>query len=163
LAVILTDDNNEVNRKITIAISPIIIGGLIYLTYRVDTLKMFTWFDKIGTTSFVNFLRKNDFLQGLHIPNWVKYSLPDALWIFSFTYSMLLLWQFKLTRTNAFWIFIAPTTGLFLEIGQLFGVIPGTFDIMDLLFLIIAMTIPFLNSQFFNLKSINNEKNKKHA
>ncbi len=150
-------------RKLTIAICPITIGGLIYLTFRVDTLKMFTWLDKIGIPSFFNFLRKNEFLQSLNIPNWVKYSLPDALWIFSFTYLMLLIWQFKITWSNALWIFIAPITGLYIEIGQLFKIIPGTFDIVDLLFMIIALTIPFINTQIFNLKSINNEKIKKHA
>jgi peptidoglycan/LPS O-acetylase OafA/YrhL len=150
------------NRKLMIAICPIIVGGLIYITYRVDTLKMYTLIDKIGMTSFVIFFRENDFLQGLHIPDWVKYSLPDALWIFSFTYSLLLLWQFKVTRTNAFWLLIAPATGLFLEIGQFFGVISGTFDIIDLLLLIVAMTIPLYNLKSFNLKSINNDKIKQH-
>lgn len=150
-------------RKITIAIFPITIGGLIYLTFRVDTIKMFTWLDKIGTPSFVNSIRKNEFLQSLHIPNWVKYSLPDALWIFSFTYLLLLIWQFKLTWSNALWFFIAPSAGLFIEIGQLFKIIQGTFDLVDLLFIIIALTIPFLNTQIFNLKLINNEKIKKHT
>jgi hypothetical protein len=138
--------------KIFIGILPVFLGGLIYLTYRVDSLLMFNWFKIIGLTDLVNFLRTDNILQNLTIPNWVKFSLPDALWLFSFTYIILLLWDFKITRQSAFWIFIAPTVGLFSEIGQLIGIISGTFDKVDLLLLILSTALPFYSVS--NLKSI---------
>lgn len=138
--------------KIFIGILPIFLGGLIYLTYRVDSLLMFNWFKIIGLTDLVNFLRTDDLLQNLTIPNWVKFSLPDALWLFSFTYIILLLWDFKINKQSVFWIFIAPTVGLFSEIGQLIGIIPGTFDKVDLLLLILSTALPFYSVS--NLKSI---------
>jgi hypothetical protein len=139
-------------RKIFIGILPVFLGGLIYLTYRVDSLLMFNWFKIIGLTDLVSFLRTDDLLQNLTIPNWVKFSLPDALWLFSFTYIILLLWDFKITRQSIFWIFIAPTVGLFSEIGQLIGIIPGTYDKVDLLLLILSTALPFYSVS--NLKSI---------
>jgi hypothetical protein len=138
--------------KIIIGTLPVFLGGLIYLTYRAETLLMFSWSKYIGFTDFVNFLRTNSQLQDLAIPNWVKFSLPDALWLFSFTYIILFLWDFKINRQSAAWIFLAPTVGLFSELGQLVEIIPGTFDKMDLLLLFLATIIPF--SFVSNFKSI---------
>jgi hypothetical protein len=144
---------NILTNRITLAIFPLLFGGLIYLTYRVETLKMFRWFDNIGATAVINFLRTNKTLHSIYFPEWVKFSLPDALWIFSFTYFMLTIWKFKITPSSAFWIFLAPTIGLVSEIGQLFGFISGTFDIVDLILIIVALTIPFSKILILNFKS----------
>ena len=138
--------------KIIIGTLPVFLGGLIYLTYRAETLLMFSWSKYIGFTAFVSFLRTGSQLQNLTIPNWVKFSLPDALWLFSFTYIILFLWDFKINRQSAFWIFLAPTVGLFSELGQLLEFIPGTFDKMDLLLLLLATISPF--SFVSNFKAI---------
>ncbi len=138
--------------KIFIGTLPVFLGGIIYLTYRVDTLLMFNWFKWIGFTDLVNFLRTNNQLQNLTIPNWVKFSLPDALWLFSFTYIILLIWDFKITRHSVLWILLTPTVGFFSEIGQLIGIIPGTFDKVDLLLLLLSTVLPFYSVS--NLKSI---------
>ncbi|MFV8364763.1 hypothetical protein [Flavobacterium sp. XS1P27] len=138
--------------KIFIGTLPVFLGGIIYLTYRVDTLLMFNWFKWIGFTDLVIFLRTNNQLQNLTIPNWVKFSLPDALWLFSFTYIILLIWDFKITRHSVLWILLTPTVGFFSEIGQLIGIIPGTFDKVDLLLLLLSTVLPFYSVS--NLKSI---------
>jgi len=139
-------------RRIIIGTLPVILGGLIYLTYRTDTLLMFGWFKKIELSNLIIFLRSNEHLQRLAIPNWVKFSLPDALWLFSFIYILLLLWDFNINRQSEFWIFLAPIIGLFSELGQLIGIIPGTFDIVDVLLLVLATLLPFISVN--NLKSI---------
>lgn len=139
-------------KKIIIGTLPVIVGGLIYLTFRTDTLTMFDWFNKIGLADAVGLLRSNQHLQALTIPSWIKFSLPDALWLFSFNYVLLTLWNFNINSQSAFWLFLAPTIGLFSEIGQLIGVVPGTFDFVDLVLLLIATFIPFLLVN--NLKSI---------
>jgi hypothetical protein len=143
-------------KNLIVAISPVVLGGLIYLTYRVEKLQMFTWSEKTGTSSIVYFLRTTKILQSIQLPAWVKFSLPDALWAFSFTYAMLLIWQFKITKINAFWVFIAPLTGIASELGQYWGYLPGTYDQVDLLLLLIATFIPFLMGKIFSSKSIPN-------
>lgn len=148
----MTTPQTTMKWKILIGTLPVLLGGLIYLTYRADTLLMFIWFKYIGLTGFINFLRTDNLLQNLTIPNWVKFSLPDALWLFSFTYSILLLWDFKLNRQSVIWIFLAPTVGLFSELGQLVGAIRGTFDNVDLLLLLLATILSF--SFVINFKSI---------
>lgn len=139
-------------KKIIIGILPVILGGLIYLTYRTDTLIMFGWFNKMGLTDTIDFLRSNQYLQTLTIPSWIKFSLPDALWLFSFNYIILTVWNFNVNRQSAFWLILAPTIGVFSEIGQLVNIVPGTFDPVDLVLLILATLIPFLLVN--NLKSI---------
>jgi hypothetical protein len=153
----MTTSQTTMKQKILIGTLPVFLGGLIYLTYRADTLLMFSWAKFVGLTDFVNFLRTDNFLQKLTIPNWVKYSLPDALWLFSFTYIILLLWDFKITRQSVLWIFLAPTVGLFSELGQLVEIIPGTFDKIDLLLLLLAAIFPLTfvsNSKSINIKIV---------
>lgn len=144
--------------RILTALIALILGGLIYLTYRVKTLKMFRWLDNIGAHDVINSIRTNDFLQTIYLPQWVKFSLPDALWIFSYTYFTMTVWKFEITKSSAFWIFLAPIIGLFSEIGQLIGLIPGTFDFIDLIFLIAGLAIPFTQLAVMNLKKVNHEQ-----
>lgn len=148
----MTTPQTTMKQKILIGTLPVLLGGLIYLTYRADTLLMFSWFKNIGLTDFVNFLRTDNHLQNLTVPNWVKFSLPDALWLFSFTYIILLFWDFKINRQSIAWVLLAPTVGLVSELGQLVGFIPGTFDKVDFLLLLLATVLPFYFVS--NLKSI---------
>lgn len=142
----------RLSKQLIIGTLPVIFGGLIYLTYRTNTLLMFGWFEKIGLSDFVGFLRSNKQLQDFSIPTWIKFSLPDALWLFSFTYILLILWDFKVNRQSLFWLLFAPTIGLFSEIGQLVGIVSGTFDLIDLVLLFIATVLPFFS--IINLKTL---------
>jgi len=143
-------------KKLLIGIMPVFIGGFIYLTYRTEHLLMFGWFEKFRLYSLIDFLRNNEFLQKMNIPNWIKYSLPDALWLFSFIYVVLTLWSFQINRHSIFWITLVPAIGLFSELGQLFGIIPGTFDVVDLFLLVLAIILPFLiESINFKITKIN--------
>lgn len=131
-------------KHIIIGLFPVLIGGLIYLTYRTETLLMFGWFNYIGFSDVIEFLRLNPLLQNIAIPNWIKYSLPDALWLFSFNYILLIFWNFRIDIHSVFWFFLSASIGVFSELGQLINIIPGTFDYIDLLLLLIASIIPFL-------------------
>lgn len=140
-------------KKLLIAIGPVFLGGLIYIVYRVKTLIMFDWFENYSKINdLVIFLRKNLVFKNISIPDWVLFSLPDALWLYSFTYIVLLLWDFKINKQSLLWISFPPLIGLFSELGQLIHIIPGTFDITDLIFLMIAIVAPFYYAT--NLKSI---------
>lgn len=123
-------------------ILPLLTGGLIYILFRADSLIMFSWFDKLGVGDLIQSFRHHTVGQ-FSLPSWFAYSLPDALWIFSFTSLMIAIWRGKFSIQSIFWIFIAPTIGLFSEIGQAFHFVRGTFDIMDLSLILIASTLPF--------------------
>lgn len=128
------------NRLTLTVILPLLIGGLTYILFRADSLLMFQWFDTIGLRQVIETTRQ--FIGHSHLPSWTIFSLPDALWVFSFTNFMLIIWQDKFSAQTVCWIFIAPTIGLLSEIGQAFHFFRGTFDPMDLTLIIIASIIP---------------------
>ena len=112
------------------------IGGLLYVPFRTGNIIFLKYFGDFYQHSFI---KKADWQ---FMPDWIIYSLPDALWILSFTYLMLSIWDFKVTKENSFWIFIALIVGIGYEIGQTTDFISGTFDYMDLVLMLIATGIP---------------------
>ncbi len=131
----------------------LLFGGLIYVLFRTATLKMFGWYETIGLGGLTNRMRKLTFQFANELPEWILFSLPDGLWIFSYVCLMLAVWQNSISFKNAFWVLIIPILAIGSEIGQLFGFVVGTFDLTDLLFYILGMTLPFI---FFT--KINNLK-----
>ena len=131
-------------RLILTVIFPLLIGGLTYILFRADSLLMFRWFDNIGLKEIIKTARQS--IGHSNLPDWTIFSLPDAFWIFSFTSFMLIIWQDKYTAQSIPWIFIAPTIGLFSELGQAFHLIRGTFDLTDLILILIASILPFIIS-----------------
>lgn len=127
------------------------VGGLIYILFRTSSLKMFVWYETIGLSSLTIALRKLTFPFAYKIAEWILFSLPDGLWIFSYVSLMLCIWNNTVSLNNFFWILIIPFLAIGSEIGQGLGFIPGTFDVADLLLYILGMTFPFL----FFTKSIN--------
>jgi hypothetical protein len=104
------------------------VGGVIYILFRSNNLLMFRWFEFLKIDKFVYFLREYTFSYRKYIPESILFSLPDCLWVYSFT--MFLSFYFK----NIFIIIIPCTGSILTEIGQLWFV-PGTFDIMDVLYM----------------------------
>src|SRR5690606_24761044 len=119
-------------------------GGLIYVLFRTSSLKMFSWYETIGLGGLTNELRNWAFQLADKIPEWILFSLPDGLWIFSYVSLMLIIWQNSISLKNIFWILILPFLAISSELGQLFGVIIGTFDFMDLLLYISGMILPLI-------------------
>jgi len=129
----------------------LLAGGLIYILFRTSSLKMFSWYETIGLGGLTIELRKMTSQFADKIPEWILFSLPDGLWIFSYVSLMLFIWRNSVSIKNIFWISIIPILAIGSEIGQLFGLVSGTFDFADLLLYLFGMTLPFI---FFN-KSIN--------
>ena len=116
----------------------LLIGGLIYVLFRTSSLLMFSWYKTIGLGGILKGLRKST------IPEWILFSLPDGLWIFSYVSLILLIWKNSVSLKNIFWILIIPILAIGSELGQFFGVLTGTFDLTDLMLYIFGMTLPFI-------------------
>ncbi|MSP70485.1 MAG: hypothetical protein EXR20_09445 [Bacteroidetes bacterium] len=133
------------HKRLTLTVViPLLIGGLTYILFRADSLVMFRWFDTIGLGQTIKTARQ--LIGHSNLPAWTIFSLPNALWIFSFTSFMLIIWRDKFSRQSLFWIFIAPTIGLLSEVGQAFHFIRGTFDTTDLTLILIASILPFITT-----------------
>jgi hypothetical protein len=133
---------------------PILIGGLIYIVSRPKSLKMFRWFENLNIDNLTNSFRAAFF--HIDFPYWVKYNLPDLLWVFSFTSLILIIWNKEIIDQNVFYVIFPVSVGILSEIGQLFCIIGGTFDLMDILFYSIGGLLSAL--LFINSKSNENEK-----
>lgn len=60
-------------------------------------------------------------------------ALPDLAWAWSFGAGVALFWWSKPWRASAPWIVAGGALAMFMEVGQALGVVPGTFDRVDLL------------------------------
>ena len=138
---------------ILISIITLSIGTLIYLLFRVSTLKVFSWLNFLGIDFVNNDLRKKSINYMPKIPDWFIFSLPDGIWIFSYVLLMISIWNFTLNKKSIFWMTIIPLVAIFSEIFQIFDFIPGTFDFVDLSFYILGFILPFIIfKKHFNFK-----------
>ncbi|MDZ7846933.1 MAG: hypothetical protein U5L96_09250 [Owenweeksia sp.] len=118
------------------------VGGLIYIAFRSDTLLMFKYIAAISLDTPIEYLREITLTTKKYLPNWLLFSLPDGLWIFSYVTLTLFIWNNKITKENIFWITIIPCTVILFEIAQLLTFTPGTFDLVDLAFYLIGAALP---------------------
>lgn len=125
---------------------PIFIGSMIYILFREKELLMFNWFNYLKLNFIIDFLRNNFYEYRIYIPKSILFSLPDALWVYSFT--MFLSIYFK-NRIILSAIFVGS---IITEILQLWFVV-GTFDIYD----VIYMFTLYLIAMYF-IKKFEEEK-----
>jgi len=132
----------------------LLIGGLIYLAFRTDSLLMFKWFSAASIDTPIELIRGMTLTAKNSLPDWFLFSLPDGLWIFSYTSLVLLIWRNKINRENFFWIAIIPILIILSELGQLFNIVPGTFDLIDVLLYSLGAILPILIfTEYLNFKT----------
>ena len=130
------------NTKVLLLVLISLCSGLvIYATTRTEKL-----FLNKSLFPFLPIKIIRDFISHIHIPQWIIYSLPDALWMLAFMLVILMIWNFRLNRKSLPWVIIALLAGLFFEIGQGFHFVQGTFDPKDLIGLFIGASIPIFYS-----------------
>ncbi len=133
------------------------IGALVYLAWRPKTLLACHWIYALGAASQLNALREA--LAGLqpHLPAFIIFSLPHALWSAGFCCCLRgVAAGEEALGSNCRWWVIPLALSVGGEVGQLLGV-PGTFDLIDLAFTMSAIALVVAVSKFpirqgFNLR-----------
>lgn len=115
--------------KIMLSLVILLLGGLVYVIYRDKSLLMFDWFNAIGIGNEIDGLR--GLFQGEGIYGWVKYSLPDGLWIFSYMFLVDAIWNGSKSISSFIFIYSLPIFALLSEFLQYFGLLTGVFDWID--------------------------------
>lgn len=123
--------------KSSLAIVLLIFGGFIYVVFRSEDLLMFNWFRSLGLNSVVIKLRDSYGLMNIH--DWVKYNIPAGLWLFSYMLIIDSIWENGYNSTYKFFITILPVFAIISEVMQFFQILPGTFDIMDMIIYVFAI------------------------
>jgi hypothetical protein len=117
-----------------------------YVCLRDTNLRMFQWFDLIGAGSLINHLRFTAAPLQNTIPFWIQFSLPNALWVYSLTGFMSLVWSETNSRSKPFWLWVGLLLGAGTELGQALNIVPGSFDMIDLTLCAIATPLALLTT-----------------
>ncbi len=125
--------------KIMLSLVVLLLGGLIYVIFRDKSLLMFDWFNTIGIGDEVDGLRR--LFHGEGIYGWVKYCLPDGLWVFSYMFIVDAIWDGERNAVSMMYLWILPIVAVLSECFQYFGLLPGVFDWKDMASYILAITL----------------------
>ncbi len=125
--------------SLSISVLMLVMGGMIYLLFRDNSLLMFEWVRSVGLENSINYARENT--SWLLISDWVKYSLPDGLWCASYILLMATIWSNKNFLIRFIWTITLPCVAVITEFLQLFGILIGTYDSFDLICYIIPILI----------------------
>lgn len=143
------------------SIISLVFGTLIYVLLRTSSLKIFSWSKSLGIQLLDSNVRKVMMLISPKLPQWLLFSFPDSLWVFSYVCLMLGIWKGVISPLNLFWVGIVPFIAICSELGQFIGFIQGTFDFLDIVFYMMGTILPLLlfkQSITYNLKFLQNEK-----
>lgn len=134
-------------------ILPLILSITIYLLFRPITLKGYNLLNPLLIKQLIG-LRSHFFNFSSILPNWVIYSLPDGLWIYSFTNAMLLLFDNK--SLKILFASVPIIMAYMHELCQLVLSNYGTFDVNDLIlysfFYLIAISSDYITKILLILK-----------
>ena len=101
---------------------------------------LFEWLSYFKIIDIIILIRSNiDFT----LPFIIVYVLPDAIWLYSGTYLMLMIWK-KINIYSFLFIFSFVFLGLLIELFQKINFINGRFCIYDCIFSIISFIISIL-------------------
>lgn len=125
--------------KVMLSLVILLLGGLIYVIFRDKSLLMFDWFNTIGISNEIDGLRR--LFQGEGIYGWVKYSLPDGLWIFSYMFIIDAIWDRERNAVSILFLWGLPIVAVLSECFQYFGLLPGVFDWMDMASYMLAIVL----------------------
>ncbi|SRR5258705_3754801 len=125
-------------------ILPLLVGGMIYACWRDYNLPMFRWFDLAGIGPLVHQLRVTTAPLQVKLPFWFQFSVPDAMWTYALTAFMALVWRGAQSWSRPIWISMGLLLGAGSELGQLAGIVPGSFDASDLVLCVCAAMLALM-------------------
>lgn len=137
---------NRLVKILIIIVIPLMVALSIYALFRTDKLTVYYWFPILKQIRHA-LISKLDFnLNFLSKPvrGFLIYSLPDGLWLYSFTCFMILIWDNSKSKFKYFWMYIGTLIALTQKLGQGLGIFSGTFDINDVVIYLIATLVATL-------------------
>ena len=114
-------------------VSPVIVGGMIYTFYRDKSILLFDWYNYLDLTCYVLKWRLFFNPDDVIISNIFTQNLPDGLCVYAFSSCMMLIWGEKKTIYKNIYLIAPILLSILSELGQLFNIISGTFDVKDII------------------------------
>lgn len=127
---------------------PIFIGAGIYTFFRKKSILLFDWYESLGFLDLILSIRYFFNSQENIYSNFFTQSFPDGLWVYAFTYCLLIIWQ---GRPNSILYSITPLIiALISELGQYLSFVSGTYDKLDVITYIASNLIAITIFKFSN-------------
>lgn len=123
-----------------------LIGSGIYLCFRSTDLQMFQLFPNSELPFWARRLRT--YSETLNVPEWVRFSLPDGLWLLAYLLIIDCIWGGQRSPTSLFFLAILPIAIIIVELLQMIHLISGVGDWMDILFYFLSIVL-FLTIKMF--------------
>ena len=131
--------------KLPLGMMMLLMGGMTYLLFRPQTLLMFHVTDALGLSAVINSMRKGISSQ---LPEFIIYNLPGALLAAAYILTTEYFLYRQSVKARILVAGIIPVIGAVSELLQLTGLLPGTFDVADLL----CYLVPYLLYMSITLK-----------
>lgn len=128
---IMVTNNNGIFRIINVSVGILIlwIGGVIYVAFRPQSIYLFRYLDALTLSDYVLIVRK--YFSNTVLPDFIIYALPDGLWITSYIFIMVGIWN-VFNRQQLILCSILPVISILSELGQFCGIVKGTPDYADI-------------------------------
>tara|TARA_B100000575_G_C23096672_1_gene632549 strand:+ start:315 stop:734 length:420 start_codon:yes stop_codon:yes gene_type:complete len=127
--------------KIFVGLFFLIIGSYLYLKFRSETLLIFKWAKNLGLDYIVNSIRGSFESLNSDRMKYIIFSAPYGFWVISFCCFIGAIWHKDSSLSAIIMRLIVPLIAVSSELLQFVGFLPGTFDINDLLVLIVSTII----------------------
>ena len=115
---------------------PLVLGVLVYVGWRSTEVTLVGWVP----SSIVTALR--GFAAHVPLPSIVVGTAPDVAWGWSFGAMMGIVWNGRpWSRRKIGWLCAGALVAAYAEIGQLWQLPPGRFDVVDLLGIVVGYAI----------------------
>ena len=114
-----------------------LMGSMIYFAFRTSELYMFRIFPNGDLPSWIIAIRNQ--LSSLHVPEWIRYCLPDGLWLLSYMLIIESIWNEETTWLHELFLWILPISAILTEFLQMALLIPGTGDWIDVIFYVMGI------------------------
>jgi hypothetical protein len=124
---------------VAIALTCVLMCGLMYISFRPDTLKMFHWFKVFGLLDYLEDLQRNP----ARVPGWMLYNLPDGIWLFAYSILIGCIWNFKI-RDCWMFVLVMPFICIPHEFLQGLSIMHGTYDSSDVFAYLLAIIAGFI-------------------
>ncbi|MCP4136399.1 MAG: hypothetical protein GY754_35845 [bacterium] len=133
---------------------PLFIAVFIYLSFRTESLLVFSWLDFLGLKELTLDVRNSLFFTRNYFPAFVLYSLPDGLWVYSAVFAFVLCWRGYSVNlyVKYFWMILPFILGVLTEVLQLLHVIAGVFCVYDMTAIVLCYSLAmFVYYKYYQL------------
>jgi hypothetical protein len=124
--------------KLISGVASLLAGALLYLLFRSKNLLGFQLLSRIGAETWAD--RMRSYTSAHALPDFIVYALPGGLWALSYILIIDSIVGKQSRSTRLLWASVIPTLGMASELFQAFGILPGTFDLWDL----VCYALPYI-------------------